>query len=81
MNRVYVHKNYFMVGEAHYKLYASINHTGQLDSGHYEALVRDEPNQSWFKYADSTVKKMNADVVKREVGNENAYLLFYRRVN
>jgi ubiquitin carboxyl-terminal hydrolase 47 len=59
-------------------------HSGGAYGGHYYAYIND--GRDWYKFDDSTVKKVNRYEMRR-YGNfdntsygANAYLLFYRDV-
>ncbi len=66
----------FIVGpdnDAVYDLFAISQHFGNLSSGHYTALCK---NQSkWFDFDDECVSRIE----EKKVLNNSAYLLFYRR--
>ncbi|KAK0489313.1 ubiquitin carboxyl-terminal hydrolase 4 [Armillaria novae-zelandiae] len=56
-----------------YDLYGVTNHTGNLSSGHYTALVRSSGR--WNYCDDSSIKT----VEDRDVVSQKAYVLFYKR--
>ena len=58
-----------------YSLAATINHSGNLDSGHYWAVVRDEKSKTWFSCDDTSVKKVSMN----SADSSSAYVLFYVR--
>ncbi|KAF5389439.1 hypothetical protein D9757_004397 [Collybiopsis confluens] len=62
------------IGPYKYDLYGVTNHYGNLSSGHYTAFVASRGG--WLYYDDSSVK--NVDV--KQVVNQKAYVLFYKRV-
>lgn len=55
-----------------YELFAVINHTGLVNTGHYVALIKNSTGQ-WFKFDDSVI----SHVSPQEVKATKAYLLFY----
>lgn len=55
-----------------YELFAVINHTGLVNTGHYVALIKNNTGQ-WFKFDDSVITHISRDEVKAT----KAYLLFY----
>ncbi|KAK8882446.1 hypothetical protein M9Y10_045088 [Tritrichomonas musculus] len=60
-----------------YKLYAIIEHFGGLDSGHYETIILQDQKDKWFKYNDQLVQ-----IIKKEKAHsQNAYVLFYVRID
>ncbi len=58
--------------DALYDLFAVVNHTGTIDSGHYTTWVRREGE--WFKCDDEKVTKLK---IKSPIQSPEAYLLFY----
>lgn len=58
-----------------YRLVATVNHSGVVDSGHYVAYVRNGEDV-WFKLDDANVTKVSVATVL----NSNPYMLFYARV-
>lgn len=58
--------------EEMYSLYAVINHTGNMETGHYTCYIRNAKN-TWFKCDDHVVTK----VYSNEVLESKAYILFY----
>ena len=57
-----------------YDLYGICNHRGGVCGGHYYAYVK-TPNESWYEFNDSSVKKID---ISNKVSSE-AYCLFYRK--
>ena len=57
-----------------YDLYGIGNHRGGVCGGHYYAYVK-TPNESWYEFNDSSVKKID---ISNKVSSE-AYCLFYRK--
>ena len=62
------------VPEINYDLYATVNHFGNLQSGHYVSNVY--VNNQWYHCNDSYVGFANEEEILRSQG---AYLLFYMR--
>uniref|UniRef100_A0A3P8YW10 ubiquitinyl hydrolase 1 n=2 Tax=Esox lucius TaxID=8010 RepID=A0A3P8YW10_ESOLU len=58
-----------------YSLYAVVNHTGDLNMGHYTALCRNARSGSWYHFDDATVREVEDFLVQ----SPNAYLLLYSR--
>ncbi len=58
-----------------YRLVATVNHSGVVDSGHYVSFVK-SGEYAWFKFDDATVSKVSTATVL----NSNPYMLFYSRV-
>lgn len=60
-----------------YRLVATINHTGGVDSGHYMSYVaHPEDRGVWFKFDDALVSRVSASAVL----GSNPYMLFYERI-
>ncbi|XP_022306135.2 ubiquitin carboxyl-terminal hydrolase 8-like isoform X2 [Crassostrea virginica] len=59
-----------------YRLYATSNHTGTLDGGHYTAYCRNPCTQKWYKYDDDHVSEMS----ESDVRSSSAYVLYYTSV-
>lgn len=57
-----------------YDLYGVTNHYGNLSSGHYTAFIAS--NGGWMYCDDSSVKAVDP----KQVVNQKAYVLFYKRV-
>lgn len=62
---------------AQYKLFAVVNHSGSLSSGHYTAYGRmnSGASQQWYFFNDSSVSQAE----EKEVISQAAYILFYER--
>lgn len=64
-----------------YTLYGVVNHFGNLTTGHYTAYVKKEKGSNsgkrWCYFDDS---KVQYDCKESQVRNQNAYCLFYLRV-
>lgn len=58
-----------------YDLFATINHNGSLDKGHYIANVL--KGDRWYSINDEFVD--NAEDGENVLSNGNAYMLFYSR--
>jgi ubiquitin C-terminal hydrolase len=58
-----------------YELYGINLHTGNVDSGHYMAAVK---NECWYLFDDMCVSKIKFSELKT---NYQAYCLFYRKKN
>jgi len=57
-----------------YSLFAVVNHSGTIESGHYTAFIRQQRNQ-WFKCDDHLITKASV----QEVLDSEGYLLFYHK--
>jgi ubiquitin carboxyl-terminal hydrolase 8 len=56
-----------------YQLCAVSSHVGNLASGHYTTLAKNNPLKQWYQFNDSRIEKMNFD----SVITSNAYVLVY----
>lgn len=57
-----------------YNLYATVNHSGGLNSGHYVANCKNLLDKKWYNFNDSTISYIdNAE----DIIDSSAYLLFY----
>ncbi|XP_054863350.1 caldesmon-like isoform X2 [Amphiprion ocellaris] len=64
-----------------YKLYAVVDHSGDLRGGHYTATIKDEGGDRWYHFNDSSVSLCDFQpfqVVNTEK-SQTAQLLFYRK--
>ncbi|KAI9543280.1 hypothetical protein NQZ68_011929 [Dissostichus eleginoides] len=64
-----------------YELYAMVEHSGDLSSGHYIATIKSEDDGRCYSFNDSCVTEANyqpfqLDQVEK---SDSAYLLFYRK--
>jgi len=59
-----------------YDLFAVLNHSGGLHSGHYTAMAKHPDSDIWYKYNDSRVSKLSSS---SSLINRDAYILFYVR--
>ena len=55
-----------------FNLAAVINHSGNLNSGHYTCLVKDE--ETWWHCNDKAVVRVNLDDINKSL----FYVLFYQ---
>lgn len=62
---------------AQYKLFAVVNHTGSLASGHYTAYgqIGEGASRQWYFFNDSSVTRAE----EGDVISQSAYILFYER--
>ncbi|XP_078283616.1 ubiquitin carboxyl-terminal hydrolase 50-like [Rhinoraja longicauda] len=60
-----------------YQLYAVVNHTGTLDSGHYTAFCKNPVTQNWHEFNDAKVTSIS----EHKIQSPAAYVLFYNCVN
>ena len=74
-------------GSLLYDLYAVLLHAGQLEKGHYFALIKDVEDGSWYRFDDEKVTLLTPEQLDRELrkayggrGSTSAYMLLYREV-
>ncbi|XP_062922381.1 putative ubiquitin carboxyl-terminal hydrolase 50 isoform X2 [Mobula hypostoma] len=60
-----------------YQLYAVVNHTGTLESGHYTAFCKNPLTQNWHEFNDAKVTSIS----EQKIQSPAAYILFYNCVN
>lgn len=62
-------------GQTHmYSLYATLNHIGGTESGHYTAYCRNLKNRNeWLEFDDNKVKVIDSS----DLVTMKAYVLFY----
>ncbi|KAK9692624.1 ubiquitin carboxyl-terminal hydrolase, variant 2 [Basidiobolus ranarum] len=60
-----------------YRLYAVVNHFGNMNSGHYTTFAINEGENCWFEFDDLRIKKIDPD----SMVTSSAYILFYERQN
>ncbi|EDR24562.1 ubiquitin carboxyl-terminal hydrolase, putative [Entamoeba dispar SAW760] len=65
--------NDFVIGIAKYQLYATIDHIGSINQGHFTANCK--INDLWYRFDDETVKPLN----KIDIVSDKSYILFYER--
>ncbi|EKE41090.1 hypothetical protein ENUP19_0328G0031 [Entamoeba nuttalli] len=66
--------NDFVIGVTKYELYATIDHAGSINHGHFTANCK--INDLWYHFDDETVKPLN----KIDIVSEKSYILFYERI-
>ena len=59
-----------------YNLYATINHSGGLNGGHYVANCKNIIDKNWYHFDDSSVSYIN-DI--NDVITNSTYILFYEK--
>ena len=59
-----------------YSLVATINHSGNLQSGHYWANIKPHSSHEWLSCNDNRVAPINAE----SVNNATSYVLFFKKM-
>jgi len=59
-----------------YNLYGIVNHSGNLNGGHYTAYCKNLLDKNWYDFNDSSVSYVNNT---NELIDSSAYILFYER--
>ncbi|KAL3046444.1 hypothetical protein OYC64_004445 [Pagothenia borchgrevinki] len=64
-----------------YELYAVVEHSGDLRSGHYIATIKSEDDGRWHSFNDSCVTLLHSQPFQSDTfqKSSSAYLLFYRK--
>ena len=60
-----------------YKLFAIINHKGDIESGHYYSLIKLNNEEKWYEFNDSNIYKLDDNFYDFD----HAYVLFYIKSN
>ncbi len=61
--------------EAKYRLFAVINHYGNVFGGHYISVLKNRADDRWYRYDDATVTPVD----ESSILSEAAYVLFYKK--
>lgn len=76
-----------------YKLYGTVNHSGNLINGHYTSVVNKEKSheiglnrQVWVTFDDDYIQqhrkdRNNFEAGKTEMSSDEVYVLFYERMD
>lgn len=67
-----------------YKLYAVVNHFGNLSGGHYTAHIKSFETDVWYDFNDDIVNRVKQSVFgagDKSLKSHTAYLLMYRKVS
>jgi len=59
--------------ENNINLYATINHQGEFEFGHYYSIIKLFSQKFWYEFNDSNVYQLESTLKKFE----NSYVLFY----
>ncbi|XP_054457118.1 mitochondrial inner membrane protein OXA1L isoform X2 [Anoplopoma fimbria] len=64
-----------------YELYAVVDHFGDLRSGHYNATIKTQDDERWYRFDDDRVTLLNYRPLQVDnfEKSSSAYLLFYRK--
>ena len=66
------------VGNCEYRLVGVVNHSGNLNDGHYTSATFEDTTQTWLAYNDDVCEKIeNIEKIKRKTN----YILFYKKIN
>ena len=60
--------------QKHYRLIATINHTGNLNRGHYTLFIEIPNSKSWLHCNDVAALRAN----ENKVNNTSSYIYFYQ---
>ncbi|XP_049423682.1 uncharacterized protein LOC125883445 [Epinephelus fuscoguttatus] len=68
-------------GNQTYELYAVVDHSGDLRSGHYTATIKSQDDDKWYNFNDSrvTLRDYQPFQMDKFEKSSSAYLLFYRK--
>jgi ubiquitin C-terminal hydrolase len=59
-----------------YNLYATVNHSGSLNGGHYIAKCKNFLDKKWYEFNDSTVSYIDDE---NSIIDNTTYILFYEK--
>ncbi|XP_033992701.1 uncharacterized protein LOC117488075 isoform X2 [Trematomus bernacchii] len=64
-----------------YELYAMVEHSGDLSSGHHSATIKSEHDGRWYSFNDRCVTLLDSQPFQSDKveKSSSAYLLFYRK--
>lgn len=60
-----------------YELVGVVNHSGEINFGHYTADCKNPINGKWYHFNDSSVSEIS---MGEQVDSSSPYLLFYSKV-
>jgi ubiquitin C-terminal hydrolase len=63
-----------------YNLYATINHSGGPDGGHYIAYTKNKTNGEWYKYNDDNITAIPKDSIVDKLIDSSTYVLCYELI-
>lgn len=55
----------------------SCHHGASWSSGHYVSYCKNSVNETWYKYNDETIHKIENNKLETEIVDSDAYILFY----
>jgi ubiquitin C-terminal hydrolase len=67
------------IDESLYDLRAVTNHHGSLIGGHYTAFCKNDMNNQWYKFDDSSAYHIPENKLKFTIVKSEAYILYYER--
>ena len=65
-----------IVEQRKFTLISTVNHSGNLDNGHYNAHVKNNFSPAWYHCSDAAVISYSKEVLE----NNTSYILFYKVV-
>ena len=74
--KIPVHADDNITLNQHYSLVATIDHFGNLQSGHYWANIKPHSAHEWLSCNDNRVAPINVE----SVNNATSYVLFFRKM-
>jgi ubiquitin C-terminal hydrolase len=63
-----------------YNLYATINHSGGPNGGHYIAYAKNKTNDEWYKYNDDSITAVPKDTIVDKLVDSSTYVLCYELI-
>jgi ubiquitin C-terminal hydrolase len=63
-----------------YNLYATINHSGGPDGGHYISYAKNKTNGEWYKYNDDSITAVSKERIADKLIDSSTYVLCYELI-
>lgn len=76
LSRVASSSSHHSVKSPHYELVGVVNHSGEINFGHYTADCRNPSNGKWYHFNDSSVSETR---MGESIDSSSPYLLFYAK--
>ncbi len=72
--------HYHRKNKSTYSLYGVVCHFGSLNGGHYIAYTKNQENNKWYKFDDSSVQEVIPnEEIEKILFSKDPYILFYEK--
>lgn len=72
--------HYHKKNKSTYSLYGVVCHFGSLNGGHYIAYTKNQENNKWYKFDDSSVQEVIPnEEIEKILFSKDPYILFYEK--